>query len=106
MHLYSADPDDLPRCRKRYGLDSLDLSFERHGRRFDGKCLMFIPLPDYAIASIRIGQYIHGASPTLQAEFHHPDYMLNWIQRVEKIVRSGAPGATCLATEGNSASTT
>ena len=86
VHLYAADPNDLPRYRMQPGFDNLDHDFKRHGQRLDGKCLTSIPLPDYAIASIEIGQH-----PIWKAEFCHPDYVADWTQRVEEIVGSGSP---------------
>ncbi len=61
LHLYPVDGDDLPDQRKRYGFDHLDFSFEQYGPLSGGKCLARITLPEYAIATIRTGQYVPAA---------------------------------------------
>ena len=58
LHLYPVDGDDLPDHRKRYGFDHLDFSFEQYGPLSAGKCLARIILPEYAIATIRTGQFV------------------------------------------------
>ena len=56
----------LPGHRKQYGFDNMDFDFEAHGMIFDGKCLATVALPDYAITSIRTGQYV-----PVEGDFHH-----------------------------------
>ena len=56
VHVWPVDEDDLPDGRKDHGFESLDFGFGRHGVRFDEKCIMNVPLPDYDIAHIRAGQ--------------------------------------------------
>lgn len=58
LHLVPRDRDDLPRGSRRRGFDNLDFRFATYGASFDGRCVAVVPLPDYAIASIRTGQYI------------------------------------------------
>ncbi len=57
LHLIPADEDDLPDHRKPYGFDNLDFDFEWRGVIFEGKCMAAIALPEYAITSIRTGQF-------------------------------------------------
>ena len=58
LHLTPADEDDLPEERKQYGFDNLDFDFDRHGERFDGRCVATAPLPEYGISGIRTGQHV------------------------------------------------
>ena len=58
LHLIPADENDLPANRKEYGFDNYDFVFSRYGTHFDGKCMAYVPIPEYEIASIRTGQYI------------------------------------------------
>ncbi len=61
LHIIPADANDLPDDRKQHGFDNLDFHFLWDGgRRFDRKCLVTRPLPDYKITSIRTGQFIPG----------------------------------------------
>ncbi len=58
LRLLPADVDDLPSHRKQYGFDDLDFRFEAmDGGILGEKCMMAAPLPDYAIVSVRTGQY-------------------------------------------------
>ena len=60
LHVHPVRREDLPETRRYSGFDNLDFSFSVHGALFDGKCLASVPLPeDYAIASLRTGQFIH-----------------------------------------------
>ena len=64
LHIIPADANDLPDDRKQHGFDNLDFHFRWDGgRRFDRKCLVTRPLPDYKITSIRTGQFIPGEDP-------------------------------------------
>ena len=51
---------NLPIVREKYGFDNLDFKFDKRGRglRFEEKCVVVIPLPDYAIKTIRTGQWL------------------------------------------------
>lgn len=60
LHLTPVDADDLPGERREHGFDNLDFRFGTRGARFDGRCVASVPLPDYAIASVRTGQYASG----------------------------------------------
>ena len=59
LHLHPVDANDLPEHRRQYGFDNLDFDFGRRGMVLDGKCMARIPLPEYAIARIATGQYVH-----------------------------------------------
>ena len=68
LHVVPADVDDLPRHRKLHSFDNLDFNGRRKFEIFDGKCLVIVPLPDYAIVSIRTGQYIRGEGQIWEGE--------------------------------------
>ena len=47
---------------------ALDFDFERHGARFDGKCMASVPLPTWDIASVRAGQSDGFVGPLWEVE--------------------------------------
>ena len=58
LHLDPVDRNDLPDHRKQYGFDNLDFAFGHHRIRTKGEvCAAVRELPDYAITSIRTGQF-------------------------------------------------
>ena len=57
LHLVPADAGDLPNWSRRHGFFNADFPFARYGARFDGKCLISVPLPEYPIVHISTGQY-------------------------------------------------
>ena len=57
VHAYAADAGDLPAERREAGFESLDFWFADRGVRFGGTCMAQIALPDYALRSVRTGQY-------------------------------------------------
>ncbi len=67
LHLDPVDADDLPGYRKQHGFDNLDFGFERYGVRLGEICFAEVPLPEYAAAGIRTGQYVY-----MDDEFYHP----------------------------------
>ena len=66
LALYPADANDLPDRRRRYGFDNLDFDFDGRGMVLDGRCMVRIPLPEYAIARIGTGQYV-----SVEGGFHN-----------------------------------
>ena len=56
VQVWPVDEDDLPGNVKVYGFERFDFDFRHYGVRFDEKCIMSVPLPDYDIAHIRAGQ--------------------------------------------------
>ena len=48
----------LPKHRHRHGFEALGFRFGERGARVAGGCLASVPLPDYAIGAIDIGQYV------------------------------------------------
>ena len=73
LHVTPADEDDLPWGRGKHGFDNLDFPFARWGVRFDGACLAIVPLPDYAIAAIRTGQWSRHGGESWSASFPFPE---------------------------------
>ena len=57
LHVYPVDEHDLPEIRRQYGFDNLDFALFRRGRWIDEQCWATVILPNYAISSIRTGQY-------------------------------------------------
>ena len=60
LQVVPARTEDLAENRRRYGFDNLDFNFFLQGALFDGKCAASVPLPNYAVASIRTGQHDSG----------------------------------------------
>ena len=58
LHVFPADPNDLPDEFKQYGYGFFGFSFDKLGVVFDGKCVISIKLPEWEISRIRTGQYI------------------------------------------------
>ena len=75
LHIYPVDIHDLPLGRQEYGFANTDFRFQvvwiRRGPvplRIDGRCLIRLSLPDYAIAAVRVGQYIPGQGRLWEGE--------------------------------------
>ncbi len=69
LHIVPVDGADLPDHRKQYRFDNLDFSFNEYGFVDAGRCVAGAPLPDYAIARIRTGQYVPGEGRIWAGEF-------------------------------------
>ena len=75
LHLFPADPRDLPPERAKYGFENWGFAFQTgEGTSVDGVCVTTRRLPEHEIAAIRTGQYLSEyASEDTQfweAEFH------------------------------------
>ena len=55
LHVVPVDPDDLPDDQVRYGFHHLDFNLPAQAL-FDGKCLVTVRLPEYAVDHVRTGQ--------------------------------------------------
>ena len=64
LHVIPVDVEDLPDHRRRYEFDNLDFSFRQYRQDLgvDGSCEAAVALPEYAVASIRTGQYLPNGS--------------------------------------------
>ena len=58
LHVLPARRGDLSLLRRHLGFDNLGFAFDRYGVHMDGKCLARVELPDYAIARLRVGQFL------------------------------------------------
>jgi len=56
LHIYPANPVDLPPRRRDSNYENRDFSLADFGGRPGGKCFAAFPLPDYPIAAIHTGQ--------------------------------------------------
>ena len=55
--------------RQEAGFDRWDFQFERAGGVLNGQCLAERPLPYYAIAALRTGQYGAGGDIVWEGEY-------------------------------------
>ena len=69
LHIFPADPADLPADARDLGFYNLDFQFADHGADIGGKCVATRELPDYAIERIRTGQFVSGEGRVWIAEF-------------------------------------
>ena len=58
LHVEPVSMSVLPDHRKSFGFDDHDFTFGERGVRFDGKCMLTMPLPKYQIAAITVGQVV------------------------------------------------
>ena len=58
LHIFPADPGDLPPFRREHGFENEDFSLGATAAFFDGKCVSRLPLPNYPITRIRTGQSV------------------------------------------------
>ena len=65
LHVTPAIPADLPPHRQWHGFDNLGFYFDRRGFRLDDQCIAIVPLPNYAIGRIHVGQWLSQADRTL-----------------------------------------
>ena len=68
LHLWPEQVEDLLAEQRERGFENRDFSFEQYGARFDGKCLVVVPLPDYPVKEIWTGQFIPGQEPLWDAK--------------------------------------
>ena len=68
LHVTPDRVRDLPEDRREHGFDNLDFAFFPNGALYEGRCAARAALPEYAIASIRTGQY-DGNGEIWSAEF-------------------------------------
>ena len=57
---FAKNKKDLPEDRREAGHEVLNFDFGRYGVRFDGKCLMRRPLPEYPITAVETGRWLPG----------------------------------------------
>lgn len=69
LHVVPEDVADLPASRRRAKFANMDFVFAERGANLAGGCVVIAPLPEYAIADIRTGQFVSGQSPIWKAGF-------------------------------------
>ena len=69
LHIFPADPADLPADGRESGFANLDFQFSDYGAYAGDKCVAERELPDYAIERIRTGQFVSGEGRLWGAEF-------------------------------------
>ena len=63
LHIYPKAAADLPDWRRRHGFDNLDFDFHDYGIRIDDMCMIWRPLPGYAVERISAGQFVPPSGP-------------------------------------------
>ena len=69
LHIFPADPADLPAVWRELGFANLDFHFADHGAHAGDICVASLDLPDYPIAHIRTGQFVSGEGDLWRVEF-------------------------------------
>ena len=69
LHIFPANPSELPADRRERGFINLDFRFDDHGARIGDICVVERELPDYAIERIITGQFVSGEGAVWRVEF-------------------------------------
>ena len=69
LHIFPADPADLPAVWREYGFENLDFHFVDYGGCIGDKCVATRELPAYPIHRIRTGQFVSGEGAIWRVEF-------------------------------------
>ena len=69
LHMFLADPADLPADSRDLGFENRDFQFADYGAYAGDKCVVTRELPDYAIERIRTGQFVSGKGSLWRVEF-------------------------------------
>ena len=69
LHIFPADPADLPADDRELGFANMDFQFADHGAYAGDKCVVERELPGYAIERIRTGQFVSGEDRVWGVEF-------------------------------------
>ena len=72
LHVIPADAQDLSAQDRPYGFGNLGFDFSEYGMRLDEACVALVPLPEYALAGLRTGQFISGQGQIWNAELALP----------------------------------
>ncbi len=82
LHVVPANPADLPADRAQQShFDNLDLAFDGRSAAAHGVCLAVVPLPTYALAHVRTGQYAPGGGEVWAAAFAVAEAPLGGVRR-------------------------
>ena len=69
LHIFPADPADLPAAWREFGFVNLDFQFADRGARIDDRCVAERELLGYAIECVRTGQFVSGEGRLWGVEF-------------------------------------
>ena len=69
LHIFPADPADLPTAGREFGFANLDFQFTDRGAISDDICVASLDLPAYSIDRIRTGQFVSGEGDLWRVEF-------------------------------------
>ena len=69
LHIVPVDLADLAGDRREAGFENRDFGFGEGGARVGDICVATIDLPDYAIESVRTGQFVSGEGVVWRVEF-------------------------------------
>ena len=72
LHVIPADAGDLPPEHRPHGFENVGFYFREYGARLGEACVALAPLPEYAIAGLRTGQFISGQGQFWSAEIAAP----------------------------------
>ena len=67
LHLFPADAADLPASERELGFD-----YRKYGARLGEACVALVPLPEYALAGLRTGQFVSGQGQLWSVEVPAP----------------------------------
>ena len=59
LHIFPVDNEDLAEDRRQYGFENRGFKYSTDGVLADGRCVTKVALPEYEIATIHTGQYLH-----------------------------------------------
>ena len=83
VHVYPADPGDLPPWSRPWGFERLGFAFRDGGVRYAGRCAATFGLPEYGIASVVTGQLGHRNAVLWEGEF--PSDPEGWLARSDAL---------------------
>ena len=69
LHIFPADPADLPADGGEIGFANLDFQFADHGAYAGDICVASLDLPNYPLDRIRTGQFVSGEGDLWRVEF-------------------------------------
>ena len=72
LGVFPVNPSDLPAEQREAGYVALNFDFQQYGVRFDGKCMIRRPLPDFDVSAVGIGRWIPGESVVWTADVRMP----------------------------------
>ena len=71
LHIFPADPADLPADSREHGFANMDFRFADHGAYVGDKCVAERELPGYAIERVRTGQFVSGEGKVWNVNLSH-----------------------------------